>query len=140
MRETSTQTHFIRNHHKEKKVGERRRKKKEEKKRKKGSFSCGLFLWCSGRGPGYGSCPSLCVRETESPTWRRKGSDCTPLSPLQLHTDTFTQTYTQQQRRQQQLNMSTAQPRLPRSRWRHRQSDSSEICPVIRSDGGNDGA
>lgn len=47
--------------------------KKQEKRRKKGSFSCGLFLWCSGRGPGYGSCPSLCVRETESPTGRRNG-------------------------------------------------------------------
>lgn len=92
MRETSTQTHFITDHHKEKKVGERRRGKKEEKKRKKGSFSCGLFLWCSGRGPGYGSCPSLCVRETESPTWRRKGvrlhPSFTPTTPYRyIHTN-----------------------------------------------------
>lgn len=69
-----------------------------------------FFLWCAGRGPEYGSCPSLCVctcvcmcvhvcdreRERES-VGGGKGSGCTPLSPLQPHTDTFTQSYMQQQ-------------------------------------------
>lgn len=59
---------------------------------KRGSFSCGLFLWSTGRGPGYGSCPSLCVRETESPTWRRKGvrlhPSFTPTTPYRyIHTN-----------------------------------------------------
>lgn len=91
-----------------------------------------------GEAPGMAAVP-VCVWERQKgQLGGGKGSDCTPLSPLQPHTDTFTQTYTQQQ--QQQLNTSTAQPWLPRSHWRHRQSDSSEICPVTSSDGGSYGA
>lgn len=89
---TSTWTHFIRDHLK-KKLGEGGKGGKNKRKGgKRGSFSCGLFLWSTGRGPGYGSCPSLCVRETESPTWRRKGvrlhPSFTPTTPYRyIHTN-----------------------------------------------------
>ena len=80
-----------------------------KKEGKKGSFSRGLFLWCAGRGPEYGSCPSLCVcvcvcvcerdrktereRERETNLEEERGQVAPlfhPYNPIQTHSHKLT--------------------------------------------------
>ena len=61
------------------------------------AFSSGAL----GEAPSMAAVPvCVCVRQKDGERDQvrgGKGSGCTPLSPLQPHTDTFAQTYMQQQ-------------------------------------------
>lgn len=83
-----------------KKVREMREERKRERKKKvllAVAFSSGAL----GEAPGMAAvpvCVCVCDRESEKDQLGGgKGSGCTPLSPLQPNTDTFTLTYMQLQ-------------------------------------------